>query len=68
MTALSVDLTWRIALLGAVFAADLMVFISLCREELREWHLSRYSPEGEHIAPSSNTGELAENLVSAIVK
>jgi hypothetical protein len=28
------DVTWRVALLGAVFATDLLVFIRLFREEL----------------------------------
>jgi len=44
MEMLSVDVTWRVALLSAVFAADLLMFISLCREELRDWRVSRYSP------------------------
>ena len=41
---LSVDVTWRVALLSGVFAADLLMFISLCREELRDWRVSRYFP------------------------
>ena len=30
------NLVWRAALLGAVFATDLVVFIGLCRDELRQ--------------------------------
>src|SRR5215472_14214745 len=44
MEMLSVDVTWRIALVSAVFAADLLMFISHCREELRDWRVSRYYP------------------------
>ena len=58
MEMLSVDVTWRIALLSAVLAADLLMFISLCREELRDWRVSRYSPvpvAKALSAPSSNT-------------
>ena len=58
MEMLSVDVTWRVALLSAVFAADLLMFISLCREELRDWRVSRYSPvpvAKALSAPSSNT-------------
>jgi len=44
MEMLSVDVTWRVALLSAIFAADLLMFISLCREELRDWRVSRYYP------------------------
>jgi hypothetical protein len=32
----SAQLIWRVALLGVVFAADLVVFIGLCRDELRD--------------------------------
>jgi hypothetical protein len=28
---------WRLALLSAVYLIDLMVFIGLCRDELRAW-------------------------------
>lgn len=38
---MSVDVMWRVALLGAVFAIDLMVFIDLVREEWREWRTDR---------------------------
>jgi hypothetical protein len=31
------DLVWRAALLGAVFVADLTVFVGLCRDELGYW-------------------------------
>ena len=34
-------LIWRVALIGAVFAIDLVVFIALCREELRDCRASR---------------------------
>jgi hypothetical protein len=39
----SAQLFWRVALLGVVFAADLVVFIGLCREELRGWRTRRPS-------------------------
>ncbi len=29
---------WQVVLLSAVFLADIVVFIGLCREELRSWH------------------------------
>ena len=32
------DPVWRVALLSVVFVTDLVVFIALCREELRDWH------------------------------
>ncbi len=38
---MSSHLVWRVALLGVVFAADLVVFIGLCREELRDWGARR---------------------------
>lgn len=38
---MTVDLMWRIELLSAVFVTDLVVFIGLCREELREWRVHR---------------------------
>ncbi|HWI28881.1 MAG TPA: hypothetical protein VN668_18030 [Stellaceae bacterium] len=38
---MSADLGWRIAMLGAVFLIDLVVFMGLCREELRDWHRAR---------------------------
>ncbi|HUC64744.1 MAG TPA: hypothetical protein VMA53_04900 [Stellaceae bacterium] len=38
---MSAHLIWRVALLGIVFAADLVVFISLCRDELRGWRARR---------------------------
>jgi len=34
--AVAVDLLWRVALLSAVLAADLVLFIALCRDEWRE--------------------------------
>ncbi len=33
---MSVELTWRVALLGAVIAADLVAFIGLVAEEVRD--------------------------------
>ena len=33
----SVDLLWRIVVLAVVFGADLVVFIGLLRDELRDW-------------------------------
>jgi len=39
--AVSADLGWRIAMLSAVFVTDLVVFVGLCREELRDWHRAR---------------------------
>lgn len=36
---MTVDMLWRIALLSAVFLADAVVFIRLCREELRDQRL-----------------------------
>jgi hypothetical protein len=37
----SAHLIWRVALLGVVFAADLVVFLGLCRDELRDWRVRR---------------------------
>jgi hypothetical protein len=40
---------WRVALLSVVFVTDLIVFIGLCREELRDWrgrHGARLSGRG----------------------
>lgn len=33
---MSVELTWRVALLGAVIAADIVAFIGLVAKELRD--------------------------------
>jgi hypothetical protein len=38
---MSSDLEWRIALLSAVFLTDLVVFMRLCRDELRDWRAHR---------------------------
>jgi hypothetical protein len=35
------DMVWRVALLSVVFLTDLIVFIGLCREELRDWRSRR---------------------------
>jgi hypothetical protein len=43
----SPDLTWQVALLGVVFAIDLVVFIGLVREELRDWRATRRIRGGE---------------------
>lgn len=32
---------WRMVLLSVIYLADLVVFIGLCREELRSWHAER---------------------------
>jgi hypothetical protein len=37
----SEDMVWRVALLSVVFLTDLIVFIGLCREELRDWRRRR---------------------------
>lgn len=34
---MSMDLEWRIVLLSVVFLTDLVVFMRLCRAELRDW-------------------------------
>jgi hypothetical protein len=34
-------MVWRVALLSVVFLTDLVVFIGLCREELRDWRHRR---------------------------
>jgi hypothetical protein len=55
----SAHLIWRVALLGVVFAADVVVFIGLCREELHDWRVRRQprdsNPIGEGVPalPSS---------------
>jgi hypothetical protein len=51
----SAHLIWRIALLGVVFAADLVVFLGLCRDELRDWRVRRQprNDEGVSALPSS---------------
>ena len=38
---MSAHLIWRAVLLGVVFAADAVVFIGLCRDELRDWRVRR---------------------------
>jgi hypothetical protein len=38
---MSTDLIWRVALLSAVFVSDLVVFIGLVREEVRDWRVNR---------------------------
>ena len=38
---MSSDLEWRIALLSVVFLTDLVVFMRLCRDELRDWRAHR---------------------------
>ncbi|HUJ99723.1 MAG TPA: hypothetical protein VLV85_15840 [Stellaceae bacterium] len=38
---MSEDMVWRVALLSVVFLTDLIVFIGLCREELRDWRRRR---------------------------
>jgi hypothetical protein len=50
---MSSDLEWRVALLSAVFLTDLVVFIRLCREELRDWRAHRSA------TPSSGAFALA---------
>jgi hypothetical protein len=55
----SAHLIWRVALLGVVFGADLVVFIGLCRDELRDGRARRppraTEPIGEGVSalPSS---------------
>jgi hypothetical protein len=55
----SAHLIWRAALLGVVFAADVLVFIGLCRDELRDWRIRRQARasepmgEGASAMPSS---------------
>jgi hypothetical protein len=50
----SAHLIWRVALLGVVFAADLVVLIGLCRDELRDWRIRRQprgsKPMGEGVS------------------
>jgi hypothetical protein len=43
----SAHLIWRAALLGVVFAADVLVFIGLCRDELRDWRIRRQPSDSE---------------------
>ncbi|HZB91623.1 MAG TPA: hypothetical protein VE397_09290 [Stellaceae bacterium] len=38
---MSEDLVWRVALLTVVFVTDIVVFVGLCREELRDWRAGR---------------------------
>ena len=38
---MSEAMVWRVALLSVVFLTDLVVFIGLCREELRDWRHRR---------------------------
>jgi hypothetical protein len=40
------NLVWRATLLGAVFVTDLVVFIDLCRQELRDWRAGQRSQSG----------------------
>jgi hypothetical protein len=37
----SEDMVWRVALLSVVFLTDIVVFIGLCREEIRDWRARR---------------------------
>jgi hypothetical protein len=43
----SAHLIWRAVLLGVVFAADVVVFIGLCRDELRDWRMRRQPRDKE---------------------
>jgi hypothetical protein len=36
--------TWHADLLCLVFLADLLVFVALCRDELRDWSAGRQKP------------------------
>ena len=45
------ELTWRVALLGAVIAADLGMFISLVVKELRDVRASSGTAAGSVVAP-----------------
>ena len=47
---MSAHLIWRVALLGVVFAADLVVFIGLCRDELRDWRVRRQTHDTKPIS------------------
>jgi hypothetical protein len=38
---MSSELEWRVALLSVVFLTDVMVFMRLCRDELRDWRAHR---------------------------
>ena len=46
---MSVDMLWRVALMSVVFLADVVVFIGLCRDELREW---RAQPSVRDVQPA----------------
>ena len=46
----SAHLIWRVALLGIVYAADLVVFIGLGHDELRGWRVRRRTRDTEPMA------------------
>jgi hypothetical protein len=50
---MSSELEWRVAFLSVVFLTDVVVFIRLCREELRDWRAQRSA------RPSSSAFALA---------
>jgi len=54
---MSSDLEWRIALLTTVFLTDLIVFVGLCRQELREWRAERSATRSAFTFAASPTAE-----------
>jgi len=66
---MSSDWEWRVALLSAVFLTDLVVFMRLCHDELRDWRahrgdrgrafvLTRFVPRVEKGSVSCTTGSV----------
>jgi hypothetical protein len=58
-TVMLANLVWRAALLGAVFATDLVVFIGLCRDELRQ-----QSQGGKQISKGVSASPLTSHRAS----
>lgn len=58
------ELTWRILLLGAVLAADLLAFLNLVAKELRELRADRRLAQGQS-EPSQRIPNPAHTRVGA---
>jgi hypothetical protein len=61
-TAMSVELTWRVALLGAVAAADIAAFIGLVAKEVRDRSVTPAVDEIEATAGKQRSVMMAGRL------
>jgi hypothetical protein len=49
---MSVDVMWRVVLLTIVFLVDIVVFVCLCRDEIRDWRVRRCATRAESLGGS----------------